>query len=269
MAAERTEGPDEEADVEVAKGSARRSFGPDAETKGVIARIAPGLKVSDAVGQTLLAAFVAWSATVAPAVLSRSAPRSAVLVALLALAAGLVGPMLRSSRPRLARHVGLTLFFVLITGAWLLASAALEPLRLDPLRASIGAIAWGAFALSWREPWEVDVSSADASEPGAPLLQARSALPRGAIFVMTVGVGAGLVFLVLAWNVRDEDRALVAHALAVACAVAIITVAASAAVERGRRPSRSNRRVTPAAGRALLLLFTFIAAGIAVVFLRR
>jgi hypothetical protein len=248
----------------------RRSLAPRAEATGLIARVAPGLQVSDVVGQTLLAAVVAWSATVAPAVLSRSAPRSAVLVALLALVAGLAGPMLRPHRPRLARHVGLTLFFLLVTGAWLLSSAALEPLRLDPLRASIGAIAWGAFALSWREPWEVDEAATEnPSEPGAALLQARSALPRGAIFIMTVGVIAGLIFLVLAWNVRDGDRALVAHALAVACAVAIISVAASAAVDRGKRSSRAPRRFTPAAGRALLLLFTFVAAGIAVVVLRR
>jgi len=268
MGAERTE-RSSKVDVEGEQGTARRSLAPSSETKGVLLRLAPGLEVTDAVGQTLLAAVVAWSATVAPAVLSRSAPRSAVLVALLALVSGLAGPFLRATRPNLARHVGLTLFFLLVTGAWLLASAALEPLRLDPLRASIGAIAWGAFALSWREPWEVDAPTADASEPGAPLLQARSALPRGAVAIMTLGVVAGLGFLVLAWNVRDGERALVAHALSVACAVGIISVAASAAVERGKRSSRSNRRVTPTAGRSLLLLFTFVAAGIAVVVLRR
>lgn len=266
MGAERTERSSKEG-VE-AEGTARGSLAPGSNAKGVLVRIAPGLQVTDAVGQTMLAAVVAWSATVAPAVFSRSAPRSAVMVAFLALASGLAGPILRSTRPNLARHVGLTLFFVLVTISWLLASAALEPLRLDPLRASIGAIAWGAFALSWREPWDVD-APADASEAGASLLQARSALPRGAVAIMTVGVVAGLIFLVLAWNVRDGDRALVAHALAVACAVAIVTVTASAAVDRGKRQSRSNRRVTPTAGRALLLLFTFVAAGIAVVVLRR
>jgi hypothetical protein len=269
MASERIDERDADADADAATVPVRRSsLAPSGEATGVIGRVAPWLHVSDAVGQTLLAAVVAWSATVAPAVFSRSAPRSAVYVALLGLAAGLAGPALRKGRPRLARHVGITLFFVLVTGAWLLASAALEPLRLDPLRASIGAIAWGAFALSWREPWEVEVSP-DAPEPGASLLQARSALPRGAIFIMTVGVAAGLVFLVLAWGIRDGDRALVAHALAVACAVAIISLAASTAVDRGKRSMRSTRRITPSAGRALLLLFTFVAAGIVVVVLRR
>ncbi|HRI70874.1 MAG TPA: hypothetical protein PK156_41860 [Polyangium sp.] len=257
-------------DVEAEQQSSRRSLAPSAsKNTAVLLRIAPGIEVTDAVGQTLLAAFVAWSATVAPAVLSRSAPRSALVVAFLALVVGLVGPVLRASRPRLARHLGITLFFLFVTGAWLLASAALEPLRLDPLRASIGAVAWGAFALSWREPWDVEEATPEAPEPSASVLQARSALPRGAVSIMTIGVVAGLVFLVLAWNVRDGDRALVAHAISVACAVAVISIAGSAAVERGRRASRSNRRLTPTAGRTLLLLFTFVAAGIAVVFLRR
>ena len=262
--------PSSNADVETEKQSSPRSLAPSAPTnKGVLLRIAPGIEVTDAVGQTLLAAFVAWSATVAPAVLSRSAPRSAWILALLALLAGLVGPVLRSTRPRLASHLGITLFFLFVTGAWLSASASLEPLRLDPLRASIGAVAWGAFALSWREPWDVDEAKAEAPEPGASLLQARSALPRGAVAIMTMGVIAGLGFLVIAWNVRDGDRALVAHAMSVACAVAIISVAGAAAVERGRRSSRSNRRMNATAGRTLLLLFTFVAAGVAVVFLRR
>jgi hypothetical protein len=232
MGAERTEGSTD-ADAEE-RGPARSASASASEAKSVLVRIAPGLEVTDAVGQTLLAAVVAWSATVAPAVLSRSAPRSAALVALLALVSG-----------------------------------ALEPLRLDPLRASIGAVAWGAFALSWREPWDVETSVAEAPEPGAALLQARSALPRGAVAIMTVGVMTGLGFLVLAWNVRDGDRALMAHAVSVACAVAIIAVAGSAAVDRGKRSPRSSRRVTSTAGRALLLLFTFVAAGIAVVMLRR
>lgn len=255
--------------ADVDQGSVGDSLVPKSDMKGVLLRLGPGMDVTDAVGQTLLAAIVAWSATVAPAVLSRSAPRSAVFVAALALFAGLAGPLLRAKRPRLARHVGLTAFFVLVTGAWLLASAALEPLRLDPLRASIGAVAWGAFALSWREPWEVEVPTQEPPEPGASLLQARSALPRGAVAIMTSGVVAGLGFLVLAWNVRDGDRALVAHAISVACAVAIVSIAGAAAVDRGKRSSRSSRRITSTAGRALLLLFTFVAAGIAVVVLKR
>lgn len=256
-------------DVEAEAGATRGSIMPASKATGVRVRLATGLEISDATGQTLIAALVAWSATVAPAVLSRSSPRSAFLVAMLALVAGLAGPMMRSSRPNVARHVGITSFFVLVTLAWLLASSAIEPLRLDPLRASIGAVAWGAFALSWREPWETEAPEVEARDPNASLLQARAALPRGAVTIMVLGIVAGVSFLILAWSVRDTDRALVAQALSVACAVAIISVAGATAVDRGKRSARSSRRMTPVAGRSLLLLFTFVAAGIAVVVLRR
>lgn len=256
-------------DVEAESGATRASIVPASKANAVRVQLAPGLEISDATGQTLLAALVAWSATVAPAVLSRSSPRSAFLIAMLALVAGLAGPMMRSSRPNIARHIGITLFFVLVALAWLLASAAIEPLRLDPLRASIGAVAWGAFALSWREPWETEAAEVEARDPNASQLQARAALPRGAIAIMMLGIVSGLSFLVFAWSVRDADRALVAQALSVACAVAVISVAGATAVDRGRRSSRSSRRVTPTAGRSLLLLFTFVAAGIAVIVLRR
>ncbi len=240
------------------------------EGEGPVARLVAEIRAGDSPGQTLLATFVAWSTTVAPAALSRTAARPAAFVAVLGLVAGLAGPLFRSSRPTLARHVGITSFLVLTTGAWLLGAPALSPARLDPLRASVGAIAWGAFVLSWRERWETGPSKADAPrDPDAPLLQARSTLPRGAIPVATVGIVSGLVYLVLAWHVRDGDRALAAQAVAVACAVAVSAVAAIVAVDRGKRSSRSLRRMTPAAAKSLLMLVVFVVAGVAVVVMRR
>lgn len=234
-----------------------------------VARIVADLRASDSPGQTLLATFVAWSTTVAPAALSRSAARPAALVAILALVCGLVGPIVRSARPTLARHLGITVFLVLVTGAWLLGAPALAPARLDPLRAAVGAVAWGAYALSWRERWETAPRKPEAAhDPEAPVLQARSTLPRGALPIATLGIVAGLVYLVLAWNVRDADRALAAQAVAVASAVAVSTVAASIAVERGRRSSRASRRVSPHAARALLMLVLFGVLGVVAFVLR-
>ncbi|TKC94720.1 hypothetical protein [Polyangium fumosum] len=258
----------EEALAEPLKAVPARALAPQHE--GPVARLVAEIRAGDSPGQTLLATFVAWSATVAPAALSRSAARPAAFVAVVGLVAGLAGPLFRGSRPTLARHVGITAFLALTTGAWLLGSPALTPARLDPLRASVGAIAWGAFALSWRERWETGPSKHEVpKDPDAPLLQARSTLPRGAIPIATVGILSGLVYLVLAWHVRDGDRALAAQAVAVACAVAISVVAAMVAVERGRRSSRSSRRMTPAAGKALLMLVVFVVAGVAVVLMRR
>ncbi|MRG97777.1 hypothetical protein [Polyangium spumosum] len=243
---------------------------PHPQADGPVARLVAEIRAGDSPGQTLLATFVAWTTTVAPAALSRSAARPAAFVAVVGLLCGLAGPLFRGSRPNLARHVGITAFLALTTGAWLLGAPALAPARLDPLRASVGAIAWGAFALSWRERWETGPSKPEAPRDlDAPLLQARSTLPRGAIPVVTVGILAGLVYLVLAWHVRDGDRALAAQAVAIACAVAVSVVAASVAVDRGKRSSRSSRRVTPAAGKALITLMVFMVAGVAVVLMRR
>jgi len=245
-----------------------RALAPAPE--GTVARLVAEIRAGDSPGQTLLATFVAWSTTVAPAALSRTAARPAAFIAVVGLLCGLAGPLFRGSRPTLARHVGITAFLALTTGAWLLGSPALAPARLDPLRASVGAIAWGAFALSWRERWETGPAKPDVPrDPEAPLLQARTTLPRGAIPIATFGILAGLVYLVLAWHVRDADRALAAHAVAIACAVAVSAVAAMVAVDRGKRSSRSSRRMTAAAGKSLLMLVVFVVAGVAVVLMRR
>jgi hypothetical protein len=245
--------------------------GKSASAPSGLGRLVSDLRSSagDSPGQTLLATFVAWSTTVAPAALSRSASRPAALVAVLGLVAGLSGPLLRGARPTIARHVGITLFLALTTFAWLLGSPALAPARLDPLRAAVGAVAWGAFALSWRERWETKPSDAvSPRDPMVPLLQARSTLPRGAVVIAALGVVSGLGYLILAWQVRDGDRALAAQAVAVACAIAVSTIAASIAVDRGRRSSRSTRRMTPPAQRALLMLLVFGVAGVAVFVVR-
>lgn len=242
---------------------------PAPSADSLVGRIVADMRASDSPGQTLLATFIAWSTTVAPASLSRSATRPAALVSVLALVCGLVGPVVRSARPTIARHLGITAFLGLVTCAWLLASPAIAPARLDPLRAAIGAVAWGAYALSWRERWETPLSkSSNKPDPDAPLLQARSSLPRGALPIAASGILAGLAYLVVAWNVRDADRALAAHGIAVACAVFVSTVAASIAVDRGRRASRPSRRITPYAARALLMLLLFGVVGAVAFFLR-
>ncbi len=232
-----------------------------------VSRLLAELRSGDSPGQTLLATFVAWSTTVAPAALSRSATRPAALVSVFALVFGLVGPVVRSARPALARHLGITAFLALVTAAWLLGAPALAPARLDPLRAVVGAVAWGAYALSWREHWETAPRKA-VVDADAPILQARSTLPRGALPIAGIGIFASLVYLVVAWTVRDGDRALAAQAVALACAVFVSTTAASIAVDRGRRSSRPSRRISPYAARALLMLLLFGVVGAAAFILR-
>ncbi|MEJ7731477.1 MAG: hypothetical protein WKG00_19960 [Polyangiaceae bacterium] len=98
----------------------------------------------------------------------------------------------------------------------------------------------------------------------APALVARAA-PL-AVPIAAAGALAAVVLLVLAWRVRDPDRAVVAQALTALCAVAVMSAAASVAIGRGKRATGSRRSAcTP---RALLILAAFAVAGAAVIALR-
>jgi hypothetical protein len=134
------------------------------------------------------------------------------------------------------------------------------------MRASIGAVAWGVFALSWNERWKSKTQPEP--DPQAPALQARSTLPRLAVPIAGLGIVAGLGYLIIAWRVREVDRALFAHALALACSVAVITSAATVAVARGRASSSSSRRLTAPALRPLILLVALAVGGAVLIVLR-
>ncbi len=202
--------------------------------------------------QTLLAALAAWATTVAPAAFARGAPALAGAVAVLAIGAGLAGPLVAASRRRVGRHVGVSAYLGLATLTWLLAGTALHPARLDPLRAAIGAVAWGAFALSWSDPWRFEQTQA--ADPSAPQLQARAALPAQAVPVAAVGVLSALACLFLAWRIRDPGRAILGQAAAIACAVALVTAAATVATSRGKRAPAGSRRLGKSVVRPLALL---------------
>ncbi|WP_433935743.1 hypothetical protein AB3662_13520 [Sorangium cellulosum] len=240
------------------------SEGPEAAQPGA-GRFDLGLGAGRA-PQALLAAIVAWMITVAPAAFGRGAPTSASIAATLAFLCGAAAPLLAATHRRLARHLGISAFLALATLTWLLASPSLQPSRLDPVRAAIGAIAWGIFALSWRDRW--DVRRPQEPDPDAPLLQARAHLPPLAAAVVAFGALVSLAILVLAWRVRDPDRALLAQAVAVACAVALITAASGVAVARGRRHTAGGRRLTHRAVRQLLVLIVFAVLGAVVMMLR-
>lgn len=216
--------------------------------------------------QTVLAALVAWSVTLAPAAFSRSSPGVAVAIALAALLAGLGGPLLITTRPRLSRFIGISLFLSLAVVTWLVASPSIQPGRMDPLRAAIGAVAWGVFALSWNERWTTK-ATVDA-DPQAPALPARATLPRLAVPIAAVGVVGALTYIALAWRVRDADRALMAQAVALICAVALVTAAATVSIARGKRHVGGSGRVTSQALRSLILLVTLAVAGAVIIALR-
>jgi hypothetical protein len=215
----------------------------------------------------LVAALITWAITVAPVGFGRGASISAGLVSIVALSAGLGGGILLAKRPALARHLGISAFLGFATLTWLANPAAIHPLRLDPIRGAFGALAWSIFALAWSERWGPRARLVPA-DPDAPSLLARSSLAPLAQPIAALGVVASLVYLVLAFRVRDPDRALVAQALALACSVAVVTAASTVATARGKTRNAGGRRLTAPVIRALLFLVTFAVAGAAVTLLR-
>lgn len=215
----------------------------------------------------LVAALITWAITVAPVGFGRGASIAAGLVSVLALGAGLGGGILLAKRPALARHLGISAFLGFATLTWLANPAAIHPLRLDPIRGAFGALAWSIFALAWSERWGPRARTMPA-DPDAPSLLARSSLAPLAQPIAALGVVASLVYLVLAFRVRDPDRALVAQALALACSVAVVTAASTVATARGKPRNPGGRRLTAPVVRALLFLVTFAVAGAVVTLLR-
>lgn len=212
---------------------------------------------------TIVAALLAWALTLVPSGLGPGAPLLAGVLCIAAAGAGVGGPLLARRRPRAGRHLGITAFAALATATWLSGPQAIHPLRLDPIRGVLGAVAWGVFALSWSERWgsSAEAVPANVDPEGAPLLLPRAALPVLATFISVVGVALALVYLVLAFRVRDAERALVSQTAALACAVAVVTAAGVVATARGKHRPPTGRRLSPPVVRALLLLVTTAIAG--------
>ncbi len=194
-----------------------------------------GLFSEPGVVQRVSCAAFAWSVTVAPAAFSRAGEWPERALSIAALAVGALGPVLTPTRKRLGRQLGITLFLALSTAVWLLTSSALDPSRLDTVRAGIGAIAWGVYAFSWGEPWRFRTEAPQDDAGG--VLRARTTLPAGAVAVATLGVLSSLGLLVMGWSVRDPSRALLAQAASVGLSVAIVSASAQVAISRakGRR----------------------------------
>ena len=209
----------------------------------------------------------AWAVTVGPAAFGHSGTVLSQLTAALAFAAALVGPALVPTRKRIGRHLGITAFLALATGTWLLAPQAIAIERLDLIRAGIGALAWGVFALSWGEPWRM--REAPVQEEMGALLRARAQLPPLAVPLAGLGVVAALVVLTLGWRVREPSRALLAQGVSLVLAVALVTIGADIAVSRGRSRHAAPRGSVPkTAARGILMLVVFALLGGAILVMR-
>lgn len=192
----------------------------------------------------LLPGLYAWVSTVASPAASRAAPHSARLVAGLALAALVAGTFSASRRPRLGRGIAVYGFVGLCGLAWLLLGPVLSVERIEPVRSAFGSIGWALFAFGWgavRNPGAVpeDHPRAIAAEP----LKPRGKLARTTSPTLIAALLGATIPMLLAWQVVRPRHALLAHAAALAAAIALVTVGAEVAVAQGkwrggRRPSQ-------------------------------
>lgn len=178
-----------------------------------------------ALAAVLLPGLYAWGATVAWPAFSRGSAsipaRAGALVALLALIVGLV---LARARPTLGRAVGVLGFLGSSAIAWGALGSGLRGTDLDPVRAALGALAWGLFALGWggfperARPFD----DLELAVPGR--LAPRARLPLGMRIGFVALVSSALALPLLAWHVERPGVALLAHALGLVGSVSLLTV---------------------------------------------
>lgn len=212
----------------------------------------------------LVPGLYAWLATVASPTLARDGPALARLSAFAALISLVSGPYLAVNWPRLGRAVGIFLFLGLCTSTWLLLGPVLAVERLEPVQAALGGLGWAAFAFGWGSLRPLGVVPEDHPNVlGGTPLEARGELPRGALWILGGSILGSVVCLVTAWRVARPEHSLLAHAAAIACAIAILTAGAKIAV--GRTPKRQlpppDRRIH-AARRWLFLLVMLLLSGL-------
>jgi hypothetical protein len=151
------------------------------------------------------------------------------------LAAGLAalalfgGPWLARRHLRIGRAVGVLGFVGLSAAAWGALETQLQAPHLDPVRAALGALGWGLFALGWGTfPGRTRLPEDDPHALVASRLPPRSRLPTG----ISVGFAGLLISALglplLAWRVERDGVALLAHAVALAGSVALLSVGSRA-----------------------------------------
>lgn len=207
----------------------------------------------------LIAGLYAWVATVLLPAFSQPASLLARSSALAALVALLLGVALLTRVPVWGRLVTLIGFVGLSAVSWAALGDGLEIERMDPVRAALGGIGWMLFAFGWgavRRPGAVP--ERDPHVVAAPPLEPRTTLGWPSVVAFGLAFGLGLGVWLLAFRVDDEERALLAHAAALACAVALISAGVRVSVGLGRehplsRPlARLNAASTPLAGLLVL-----------------
>jgi hypothetical protein len=215
----------------------------------------------------------AWGITVIWPVSHRFASLGSRVLALVALAALVAGAVLRSSAPALARIIGIWLFLLSCIAAWALLGSSIQPARFDPVQGLLGAVGWALFAIGWAGQKKMAPSSVELSPVAAQPVVPRKKMPRGSVYVLAGVAVVALIPMILAWWVQSVERALLAHAVALASAIALVAFAADMFDPRARQAERAMPVIRPerrlvGAAPALLALLALMLAGAAYSLLR-
>jgi len=221
----------------------------------------------------LVPGLYAWGVTVAWPVSHRFASLSSRIFGLLAVVALVVGAALRASSPAIARIIGIWIFLGSSVAAWALVGSPVQPSQLDPVQGLLGAVGWALFAVGWAGQKKVPLGPAEpapvAVQPAVP----RKKIPRRSVVVLGVVAIAAAIPMALAWWVESVERALLAHAVSLAAAIALVAFAADLFDPRTRQIERAAALVRPekrvaAAAPALIGLVAVALAGAAYGLLR-
>jgi hypothetical protein len=212
----------------------------------------------------LLPGVYAWASTVLYPATLRGAGIAPKIAAGTALASLVLGAFVSPRNPDTGRNLGLHGFVGLSAMTWLLLGGLVRVDRLEPMKAALGAIGWVLFAFGWgalRKPASVPEDDPHVL-PGEPL-RPRGRLPIGAVAVLGAAVTCAAPPLLFAWRVTRADHALFAHAVAILCAIGLVTTGAEIAVRRGRwRPLEPPLRRLSQATIPLTALGIVVLAGI-------
>jgi hypothetical protein len=221
----------------------------------------------------------AWGVTVGWPVSQRFAPLGARIFALVALVTLVAGSALVFTTPKLARALGVWVFLASCIATWAWFAPAFGPLHFDPVQGVLGSIGWALFAIGWAGDTSNPSASAPTSAPAVATRERdadrrRRSVPRAAALVLTlVGVAAAIP-MVLAWWVASLERALLAHGVALAAAIAMVAYAVdlfeprSRSEEAGFDASRKPERRIAAALPAVVALTALVVLGAAYTLLR-
>lgn len=184
--------------------------------------------------RVLVPGLYAWLLTVGLPVMARGVRAPPRLAAAGALATLLLGLLVAGRRLDVARVLGIYLFVLCSALTWSLLGSDLSPVRLDRVRTALGTLGWVLYAFGWGRVRVLPAEHGAHVAPGAPLV-ARSRLHRRALPIVAFAVLAALVFEGLAFRVDRPEHAVLAHGVAVACALLVLSAGARVALAQGAR----------------------------------